>query len=381
MTSQPWPEKLPAQSVRIARPTDRLDDVVRFYTRRARAARARPFRRSCRLPGRAAGVARLGTTWSSPSMITAARAGAQPDNLLVLYFGDLAQVGQVARRLAALGHLPVEAENPYWTENGAVTVEDPDGWRVVLMPRPPDCPADGGPVIRLGVPADLPAASDVYRRASLSNAGDRDNLLAHQEHLVLGPEGLAEGRTYVAVGGRVACRLRYPEPRAAAYFRAGRPVRRSRLATARDCRRARGPHCACSACAGRGAPGGDGQPGRAGVLPRCRFHQLWHCRHRLRRRTAHGAGNPLPGAGAHMPGRFVRTSACRTDSATASVPKPIAIEAPVPAGASWCSMSSSRSQLCWPIVSGMKQPSSTSSGSENGGAAAPRAHRRGLAAR
>jgi GNAT superfamily N-acetyltransferase len=53
-------------------------------------------------------------------------------------------------------------------------------------------------MIRLGVLADLPAASDVYRSASLSNAGDRDNLLAHPEYLVLGPGGLAEGRTYVA---------------------------------------------------------------------------------------------------------------------------------------------------------------------------------------
>jgi hypothetical protein len=53
-------------------------------------------------------------------------------------------------------------------------------------------------MIRLGVPADLPAVAGVYRRASLSNAGDRDNLLAHPEHLILGPGGLAEGRTYVA---------------------------------------------------------------------------------------------------------------------------------------------------------------------------------------
>jgi GNAT superfamily N-acetyltransferase len=53
-------------------------------------------------------------------------------------------------------------------------------------------------MIRLGMPADLPVATGVYRRASLSNAGDRDNLLAHPEFLVLGPEGLAEGRTYVA---------------------------------------------------------------------------------------------------------------------------------------------------------------------------------------
>jgi GNAT superfamily N-acetyltransferase len=53
-------------------------------------------------------------------------------------------------------------------------------------------------MIRLGVPADLSAASDVYRRASLFNAGDFDNLQAHPEYLILGADGLAEGRTYVA---------------------------------------------------------------------------------------------------------------------------------------------------------------------------------------
>jgi ribosomal protein S18 acetylase RimI-like enzyme len=53
-------------------------------------------------------------------------------------------------------------------------------------------------MIRIGTPADLDAARGVYRRASLSNAGDRGNLLAHPEYLVLGPEGLAEGRTHVA---------------------------------------------------------------------------------------------------------------------------------------------------------------------------------------
>ena len=53
-------------------------------------------------------------------------------------------------------------------------------------------------MIRLGTSADLGAISDIYRRASLSNPGDRDRLLAHPEHLVLEPEGLAEGRTHVA---------------------------------------------------------------------------------------------------------------------------------------------------------------------------------------
>ena len=53
-------------------------------------------------------------------------------------------------------------------------------------------------MIRLGTCADLAAATSIYRRASLSNAGDRDNLLAHPDYLILGPEALAEGRTHVA---------------------------------------------------------------------------------------------------------------------------------------------------------------------------------------
>ncbi len=53
-------------------------------------------------------------------------------------------------------------------------------------------------MIRPGVPADLAAVRDVFRRASLANAGDRAALLAHPEHLILGPDGLNEGRTQVA---------------------------------------------------------------------------------------------------------------------------------------------------------------------------------------
>lgn len=40
----------------------------------------------------------------------------------------------VSARLSAQGYEPVDAENPYWTQAGAVTVPDPDGWRVVLVP-------------------------------------------------------------------------------------------------------------------------------------------------------------------------------------------------------------------------------------------------------
>jgi ribosomal protein S18 acetylase RimI-like enzyme len=54
--------------------------------------------------------------------------------------------------------------------------------------------------IRTAVLADMDCLSEVFRRASLSNEGDRDHLLAHPESLVLSDDGVRQGRTRVAVG-------------------------------------------------------------------------------------------------------------------------------------------------------------------------------------
>lgn len=135
MTSQPWPATLPVRSVRVARPTDKLDDVVRFYTEGLGLPELGRFAGHAGYTGVLLGLPGVeyhleftqhdqGSPGPAPTR----------DNLLVLYFDDRAQVEQAGARLSAAGHRPVEAENPYWTENGAVTVEDPDGWRVVLMP-------------------------------------------------------------------------------------------------------------------------------------------------------------------------------------------------------------------------------------------------------
>jgi GNAT superfamily N-acetyltransferase len=60
-------------------------------------------------------------------------------------------------------------------------------------------------VIRAAGPADLPALREVYRRASLSNDGDRPGLLAHPEYLEFSDLAVREGRTRAAVAGaRVA---------------------------------------------------------------------------------------------------------------------------------------------------------------------------------
>lgn len=55
------------------------------------------------------------------------------------------------------------------------------------------------PTIRTAIAADLPDLQRVYRSASLSNAGDAPQLLARPEYLVFTGEGIAAGRTRVAV--------------------------------------------------------------------------------------------------------------------------------------------------------------------------------------
>jgi len=54
-----------------------------------------------------------------------------PESLLVFYLGDEREVRTVVERL---GIDPVEPANPYWAEHG-VTLCDPDGFRVVLVPE------------------------------------------------------------------------------------------------------------------------------------------------------------------------------------------------------------------------------------------------------
>jgi uncharacterized glyoxalase superfamily protein PhnB len=53
----------------------------------------------------------------------------------VLYLEDEAAWDEALARLERAGVAPVRAHNPYWDVHG-VTVEDPDGYRVVLHRGP-----------------------------------------------------------------------------------------------------------------------------------------------------------------------------------------------------------------------------------------------------
>jgi catechol 2,3-dioxygenase-like lactoylglutathione lyase family enzyme len=127
-----WPTGVKVAQVRIARPTDRLKEVVAFYEQGLGLPRLCAFEGHAGYDGVVLGLPgceyhleftqhEAGSACPAPSR----------DNLLVLYVPDPVELEQVRGRLEALGHHLVEPENPYWRDKG-FTFEDPDGWRVVL---------------------------------------------------------------------------------------------------------------------------------------------------------------------------------------------------------------------------------------------------------
>jgi catechol 2,3-dioxygenase-like lactoylglutathione lyase family enzyme len=128
-----WPNGLPVAQVRVARPTQRLAEVVRFYRDALGLVEVGSFEGHAGYDG-----VMLGLPGRDYHLEFTRHAGGSPclapskDNLLVLYVADRAALARMVERLARHGHRPVPPENPYWAERGH-TFEDPDGWRVVLM--------------------------------------------------------------------------------------------------------------------------------------------------------------------------------------------------------------------------------------------------------
>ena len=118
--------------VRFARPTDRLEEVVRFYREGLGLPQLGRFEAHAGYDGVLLGLPRSDyhlefTSHADGSPCPAPSA----DNLLVLYVESEQAAEIVAARLADLGFPDVEPENPYW-DGRSITIADPDGCRVVL---------------------------------------------------------------------------------------------------------------------------------------------------------------------------------------------------------------------------------------------------------
>lgn len=137
MTTQQWPATLAVAQVRVARPTDRLAAVEQFYAQVLGLPILYRFENHAGYDGIMLGLPGTDYHLEFTSHVDGSPCPAPTaENLLVLYFHGEPAMYDTVERLAAAGHEPVSAENPYWATVGALTFEDPDGWRLVLVPRP-----------------------------------------------------------------------------------------------------------------------------------------------------------------------------------------------------------------------------------------------------
>lgn len=119
--------------LRIARPTARMQEVVRFYRDGLGLPVLTTFSGHAGysgvmlgLPDRAVHLEFTEHEHGSPCPAPT------KDNLLVFYIPDRRAIDDLLVRMTRAGYAPVPPENPYWLAHGT-TFEDPDGWRVVLM--------------------------------------------------------------------------------------------------------------------------------------------------------------------------------------------------------------------------------------------------------
>ena len=117
--------------VRFARHTDRLAEVVGFYRDRLGLPQLGQFADHDGYDGVFLGLPGTGAHLELTSGGGHGAPTPHAETLLVLYLGSQQAVDEALHRAGAD---PVTAANPYWDEHG-VTILDPDGFRVVLVPE------------------------------------------------------------------------------------------------------------------------------------------------------------------------------------------------------------------------------------------------------
>jgi len=125
-----------ATTLRVARPTDHLEEVVRFYTDGLGLSRLGSFEDHDDFDGVMLGVP--GAAYHLEfTRKRGHHAGPAPtqDNLLVFYLPDRSTWQGTVDRMIRAGYRPVPSFNPYWDRVGR-TFEDADGYRVVLQNAP-----------------------------------------------------------------------------------------------------------------------------------------------------------------------------------------------------------------------------------------------------
>jgi catechol 2,3-dioxygenase-like lactoylglutathione lyase family enzyme len=119
--------------MRVARPTDRLEEVTAFYRDALGLEVLGSFDDHGGFDGVMLGIrdAPYHLEFTRKRGHSVGRAPTE-DHLLVFYLPDRVAWQAAVDRVRAQGHEPVASFNPYWDRAGC-TFEDPDGYRVVLQ--------------------------------------------------------------------------------------------------------------------------------------------------------------------------------------------------------------------------------------------------------
>lgn len=122
----------PDVHLRVARPTEHMDEVVRFYRDGLGFHVIGSFEDHDGFDG-----VMLGHSGQQYHLEFTRKRGHFPgraptaENLLVFYLPDSETWATAVARMHSCGYASVRPFNPYWEHNGT-TFEDPDGYRVVL---------------------------------------------------------------------------------------------------------------------------------------------------------------------------------------------------------------------------------------------------------
>jgi catechol 2,3-dioxygenase-like lactoylglutathione lyase family enzyme len=128
-----WSENLPVTQFRVARPTNQLQKLVEFYRDGIGLKVIGSFEGHDGYDGIMLGLPDASYHLEFTQYVEGSPCPPPTkDNLLVFYFSDKDARDKIVQRLNQMGYKEVPPENPYWKNTG-VTIEDPDGWRIVLQ--------------------------------------------------------------------------------------------------------------------------------------------------------------------------------------------------------------------------------------------------------
>lgn len=126
-------KEMKAVQFRIARPTNNLAQVVKFYHEGIGLDILGEFKGHAGYDG-----VMLGMPDKTHHLEFTQHINKEPlpkptkENLIVLYYDSPEEYQKANKRIQNMGITPVEPENPYW-KGKSETYEDPDQWRVILF--------------------------------------------------------------------------------------------------------------------------------------------------------------------------------------------------------------------------------------------------------